>query len=238
MKYSEFDKNNIAKIKITYNKDLEADGNNSSDILTHSFTCVPAKILFRDEVIIIDIKNLKNFNIPFPQRVFVNFIKNDAVYQFRTKLEDITKSYGIITLTIKKPDEIERIQLRQYYRVATTNLVILNFKDKDGTLYRLSATSVDISLGGIKIYKTLNINENQEILEELPLEKYSDFEFLIYINNMKVHCKGKFIRSSLYQNKHAYSFEFNYIDKSVYTRFYRYLVNQQCKDNNIQKNFS
>lgn len=150
--------------------------------------------------------------------IYVYFTTDRAAYEFKSVILQRIKE-PIPFILIKKPEKLNRIQRRNYFRLELDGIVGLHQEKKDGSTNKKEVKLVDISGGGLQIKTKLKLEEGDQI-------KIS-FKKLIKLDNL---IKGEIVRKSKENFEvNNYGIEFIDIIDSDREKIIKWIFNLQRK---------
>ena len=105
------------------------------------------------------------------------------MYVAQTEIERIgifKKTY--VDLQIVKPKEVQRRQLREYYRVALTKAVAITCTKRNEEQEIYLAKTIDLSGGGVKVSWLKSLQDGKRI-EKIDFRKYSEISLSLYLDS-------------------------------------------------------
>ncbi|MCQ2754385.1 MAG: PilZ domain-containing protein [bacterium] len=125
-------------------------------------------------------KQLKSYA---PQYTLAKFVTDEAMYVAQTEIQKIgifKKTY--VDIQILKPKEVQRRQLREYYRVALTKAVAITCTKKEGEQEVFLAKTVDLSAGGVKVSWLKSLQDGKRI-EKTDFRKFNEISISLYLDS-------------------------------------------------------
>jgi len=133
--------------------------------------------------------------------IYVYFTTDRAAYEFKSVILQRIKE-PLPFILIKRPEELKRIQRRDYFRLELDGIVELHQEKKDGSIEKKEVKLMDISGGGIQIKTKLKLKEGDQI--KISFKKLIKLDKLI---------KGKIVRKRK-ENFEVYKYGIEFIDIS------------------------
>lgn len=152
-------------------------------------------------------------------KVKINYVDNTAVYSFYSEI--IVLGSGMpLTVTLGKPLGLSRTQRRNFVRLDIKLKVISNKIDEDTTNESFTATTIDISGGGILFGCNTELTAGQTL------------EATVFLSdNQTVTANGRVVRvienSASSKQRFSVGFEFISIKESERDKIIKFIFNQQ-----------
>lgn len=152
------DADNINYVKITYK-----DKNDFAH-------CVKAAVKFMsDYELLACAKNEEDLRIAIPQEVDLGIACENGLYKAKTTLKNVTYDSSYVLFSMRKPEEAEYQQNREYFRVKLgedSNIIYT----ENGQEKTVAAITYDLSANGVRIEldKEMTFPENVRLLLFLP----------------------------------------------------------------------
>lgn len=152
-------------------------------------------------------------------KVKISYIDNTAVYSFYSEVI-IVGNGNPLTVTLGKPVNLSRIQRRNFVRLDIRLKVISNKIDEESEIESFTATTIDISGGGILFGCNAELSVGQNL------------EATVFLSdNQTVAANGRVVRviENSASSKHRFSigFEFTSIKESERDKIIKFIFNQQ-----------
>lgn len=163
---------NINYVKITY-KDSKA--------FTH---CIKAAVRFIGEYeLLACVKTEEDLNIVTPQEVSIGIACDNGLYKADTTLKKVEKEdESYILFSLRKPEDTEYQQKREYFRVKIHESITVIFEQNEEVI-KYPAITYDISANGVRI----------ELDKNMTFPK--DVRLLLFLPDKTVDVKAQYIRS-------------------------------------------
>lgn len=175
---------NINYLKITY-KD--------NDGFAH---CVKTAIRYLNDFEILVSKKSEEFlQISLPQEVEIGIACDNGLYKAKTILKRIESDNPYILFSLKKPEEIEYQQNREFFRIKIQEDANIIFEE-NGQEIAVSALTYDISANGVRI----ELDNNFAFPENVRL--------LLFLLQRQIDLQAKYIRTDDDDNVIKASFSF------------------------------
>ena len=185
----DINKENINYIKINY-----LDSDNCSH-------CIKAAVrLIGEFELLVSIKSEEKIFIPTPQSVELGIACDNGLYKAKTILKKVEYDAPYILFSLKKPEEMELQQNREYFRVKLQENANVIY-EKDEQPVQFSAITYDISAKGVRI----ELEEEIEFPEKVVL--------LLFFENKTIEVNAKYIRTDVDDNIIKASFQFTDISE-------------------------
>lgn len=185
----DINKENINYIKINY---LDSDN------FSH---CIKAAVrLIGEFELLVSIKSEEKIFIPTPQSVELGIACDNGLYKAKTILKKVEYDAPYILFSLKKPEEMELQQNREYFRVKLQENANVIY-EKDEQPVQFSAITYDISAKGVRI----ELEEEIEFPEKVVL--------LLFFENKTIEVNAKYIRTDIDDNIIKASFQFTDISE-------------------------
>lgn len=149
-----------------------------------------------------------------PQKVNFDFICHNGIYKTQTMLNSITIEGDYAYLALENPDTLDYQQNREYYRILAEYDCIYTVDDGYETK-TYTATTYDISAGGVSIIMSENVISQEEM------------SIIIATPEREVKSHIKFVRCEAYEGDYKLSFEFTDLSERDYKLLSDLCVNKQ-----------
>jgi len=118
------------------------------------------------------IKNRRPLYVPAGSYVDVWYWDNVAIYTFRASVVQSVHD-KVPLLVLNKPDNIERVQKREFVRVQCSLNVLLRYKNKEGQEQELLCRTRDVSAGGMMLVltKPAHLKKDDEVSLRFELKE-------------------------------------------------------------------
>ena len=158
--------------------------------------CIKSAIrLISESEILASAKFEDNINITAPQEIELSIACDNGLYKTKAKLKRIEFEDPYILFSIKKPEEMEFLQNREYFRVKIQENANISFK-RDEKEINIGALTYDLSAKGVRI----ELDENVEFSEEVNLS--------LFLQNRIINTNAHYIRTDTDDNIIKASFQF------------------------------
>ena len=175
---------NINYVKITYK-----DKSNFSH-------CIKAAVrLLTESEFLACIRIQEDFDIKVPQEVELRIACENGLYKSKALLKKIDKDVPYLLFVMKKPEEMEYQQKREYFRVKLQENVTVIY-DVDEQLFQISALTYDISANGVRIELEKKINFPQYV------------KLILHLPDNRIEVGAKYIRTDDEDKQLKASFHF------------------------------
>ena len=182
---------NTNYIKITY-KDKEG--------FAH---CIKSAIkLINDFEIQASAKQENKLNIETPQEVEIGIAFDNCLYKAKSILKRVEQAEEFLIFYIKKPEETEYQQKREFFRVRLQEDANIIFETENESVTKLSALTYDISANGVRIEL-----ENKYAFPQRV-------RILLFLSEKTIDAKAKYIRTDEDEGVIKASFQFENISES------------------------
>ncbi len=162
---------NINYVKITYK---DRDG------FAH---CIKAAVrLISDYEFLASAKIEENLNIETPQEVTLGIASPNGLYTAKTVLKNVGEEPPFLLFSMKKPENLEYRQNREYFRVKINEnaSVIYNVGEKEE---KISAITYDLSANGVRI----------ELDEEIAFPE--TVRLVLYLRKREIDVQAQYVRN-------------------------------------------
>ncbi len=150
---------NINYVKINYKDD---------DGFAH---CIKGAIrLFSEYEILACVKYDENLHITTPQDVDLNIATDNGLYKAHTTLKKIEDENPYLLFSMRKPEDMEYQQKREYFRVKLQEDANIIFVENEQEI-QITALTYDISANGIRIELDKKVDFPQDVQIKLFLPK-------------------------------------------------------------------
>lgn len=202
---------NVNYVKITY-----ADKENFSH-------CIKSAVrLIGGTEILVSTKFEEDVFIPVPQDVDIGIACDNGLYKAHTVLRKVEFEDPYTLLSLKKPEEVEFQQNREYFRVKIQENAIISYENGEEQV-KLSALTYDLSAKGVRI----------EIDEEIDFP--AQVTISLFFQNKIIVAPSEFIRNDNEDNILKASFRFTDISQSDLDFISQVCFKKQIEDR--RKNF-
>lgn len=183
-------KENINYVKITY---LDKDN------FSH---CIKTAVrLINETEILTSVKLEEGTFIPVPQSVDIGIACDNGLYKSKTILRSVEFDDPYTFLSLKKPEDTEFQQNREYFRVKIQENATISF-EKEEVKSQLSAITYDLSAKGVRI----ELDEEIDFPEEVTIS--------LFFQNKRVDIPSKYVRNDNEDNILKASFRFTDISQA------------------------
>lgn len=145
--------------------------------------------------LLVSVKAENGISMPVPQTVELGIACDNGLYKAQTLLKKIEFEDPYILFTLKKPDDMEFQQNREYFRVKVQENVNISY-EKDGHKENLSSLTYDLSAKGVRIELEQEIDIPEEVFVSL------------YFENKTIEVKANYVRTDVEDNIIKASFQF------------------------------
>lgn len=175
---------NINYVKITY-KDKEN--------FAH---CIKAAVrLISDYEFLASAKIEENLNIETPQDVTLGIACDNGLYLTKTTLKNVGEEPPFLLFSMKKPENLEYRQNREYFRVKINEDANVIFSDGEKE-EKISAVTYDLSANGVRI----------ELDEEVSFPE--TVRLLLFLSQKEIDVQARYVRSDVEDKIIKASFRF------------------------------
>jgi len=175
---------NVNYIKISYR---------DKDNFVH---CIKAAIRYINQIEILASAKTDEYSfISSPQTVELGIACDNGLYKAKTILQRVEYDSPYILFSLKRPEEMEFHQNREYFRVKIQENVNISYEIDDGTNL-LSSVTYDLSAKGVRI----ELEKEVEFPDEVTLS--------LFFQNRIIEVKAKYIRTDIDDNIIKASFQF------------------------------
>lgn len=182
---------NINYIKITY-QDKEG--------FAH---CIKTAVKFlNDFEILTSAKTDEDILIPFPQEVELGFACINGLYTAKTNLINIERQKNYLLFSIRKPEEMEYQQKREYFRVKIQENAVIIYQNEDEKYTKIPLLTYDISAKGVRL----------ELEQKMIFPEF--VTIVIYLDQKQITAKAKYVRFDEEDKILKASFQFTEISPS------------------------
>ena len=140
-------------------------------------------------------KSEEALNIPAPQEVELGIACDNGLYKAKTVLKKVEFEDPYILFTMRKPEEMEYQQNREYFRVKLQENINITYV-KEEQEHSLSALTYDLSAKGVRIELDNEIDFPEEVILSL------------FLQNKIIEVKAKYVRTDNDDNIKKASFQF------------------------------
>lgn len=198
---------NVNYIKIRY---LDNDG------FSH---CTKAAINRISEVdIFATAKSEENMIIKTPIDAEVSIVADNGLYKAHTDIKRMEKDGDYVNFILKKPDEIDYQQNREYFRVKISENANITYKDEANTEHNIACVTSDISANGVSMI----VDENYNIPEIVKIK--------LYFPEKTITSDAKFVRID--EEDGIKKLSFNYTDLKEHDLDY---ISQICLKKQLEQ---
>lgn len=171
--------------------------------------------------------------IQCPQQIIIKFITDNGLFEAISVLQRIEKVDNIVYFLIQPPTKMIKCQNRKYYRVNMKRTCVLVATDENAHSTAYMSRLVDVSAGGILIYKLESMFDNEFIAIE-P-ENYKQFNIVLFLDiDVVLKLSARYVRQEKHDKFYRYAFEFTNMKQSDIDIISKYVTKEQVEQLKMQ----
>ncbi len=187
-----------------------------------------------DKYITVFFKCEEDFNINYPQQVYLRFICDGTVYAADSALLGIKRTNTYVFLTLESPKELVIRQNRRYYRIKLDRVCILLATNNEDHCEAYMSRTIDISAGGVLLYKMESMYDNSPITMEPNNYKCYNIVLILGLNTI-LKLSARYVRHEQTEKGYKCAFEFMDVSEKERDMLCKFVAQEEVEQLKLQK---